>query len=394
MRVNLLFFFAVFIFSILPDIYILFRLLRRKLTLLGQILYLSVSVTITLLYIVAIDSIRQQATAEAMVSLLWLNFTYAMLYMPKFLYMAIAWLDHPIRHIRQWQRCNLFSIIGVSLALLYVVIVSYETIFERFNFTYPIVEIPIKSLPASYDGYKIVQLTDLHLGNLGSNEHQIEHIVTEVNKISPDLIVLTGDLVNNFSSEFAPYYSILSKLRAKDGIYSVMGNHDYGDYSPWESQEAKQANLREIRQAEARLGFHLLDNDHVILHHKGDSIALVGVENWGDPPFPQYGDLTQALQGVDPAMCKILLSHNPIHWSQEVVPQTDIALTLSGHTHGGQFEIGGHSLAESRYKQWKGLYKQADQYLYVSNGIGYVGMPTRLFSRPEVTTLILKSSPL
>lgn len=197
-----------------------------------------------------------------------------------------------------------------------------------------------------------------------------------------------GDLVNQQSHELDGFQEILSQLYAPDGVYSILGNHDYGSYYHWQSPKAEIANLDYLIRQQKAMGWKLLNNEHDILHHKGDSIALIGVENDGEPPFSQFADLPQAMQGTE-GMFQILLSHNPTHWRREVLPQSDISLMLAGHTHAMQGILFGHSLAELIYPEWRGMYYEGKRALYVNIGIGYVGLPFRFGAWPEITVLKL-----
>ena len=210
-----------------------------------------------------------------------------------------------------------------------------------------------------------------------------------VNAQNPDLIVFTGDLVNQQSHEIDGFQDILSQLHAPDGVYSILGNHDYGTYYRWKSRKAEIANLDYLIRQQKAMGWKLLNNEHDILYHKGDSIALIGVENDGEPPFSQFADLSHAMEGTE-GMFQILLSHNPTHWRREVLPASGIPLMLAGHTHAMQGILFGHSLAELIYPEWRGMYHEGNRALYVNIGIGYVGLPFRFGAWPEITVLTLR----
>jgi predicted MPP superfamily phosphohydrolase len=205
-------------------------------------------------------------------------------------------------------------------------------------------------------------------------------------------VIFTGDLVNNFSGELIGWDTVFLKIQARDK-YAVLGNHDYGDYSSWDSEELKQKNFDEIKEFYARINFRLLNNENEIFRIGNDSIAIIGVENWGTPPFSQYGDLQKALSGVESVSFKILLSHDPSQWDEEVSGHTDIAITFSGHTHGMQFGIETSwikwSPIQMKYPRWGGLYREENQYLYVNRGLGYVGFPGRIGMPPEITVITL-----
>jgi predicted MPP superfamily phosphohydrolase len=254
--------------------------------------------------------------------------------------------------------------------------------------------ISIASLPKSFEDLRIVQLSDIHLAGFYHHPWFIEDVVERVNALKPDVILFTGDMVHNFAEELEPFISTLKKLEAPLGKFAVLGNHDYGHYYNWETSFQEEANLEAVTQQIRASGFDLLLNENRILSLNGDSLYLLGVENWGKPPFPQQGDLTRAMEGVPEDGLKILMSHDPSHWDLQVREKEAIQLTLSGHTHGMQMgiELGNFRWSPSRwtYKQWGGLYKENGQYLYVNRGLGFTGFPGRVGIRPEITLLILK----
>ena len=262
-------------------------------------------------------------------------------------------------------------------------------IYGKEHFQVKEVSIQSADVPQGFDGYRIVQLSDIHAGSWTGNPEGLQKAVDKINALHPDLIVFTGDLVNNLATELDEFIPVLSQLKAKDGVYSVLGNHDYSLYIHWEDKNDQQANLDSLKSKEAAMGWTLLNNSHVKLYHNNDSIALIGVENSGNPPFPNYGDLKGAMQGTD-GMFKILLSHDPTHWRREVLPQTDIQLMLAGHTHAMQTKLFGFSPSRFVYPEHDGLYKENGQMLYVNIGLGYLMFPMRLGAWPEITLLTLE----
>ncbi len=254
--------------------------------------------------------------------------------------------------------------------------------------------VKIKALPDSFDGLTIVQISDFHLAGFYKHPSYIKKVVAMINKLEPDMLCFTGDLVHNFSEEVDPFTGILNELEAPMGKYAVLGNHDYGVYFKWDSKDKEDANLERVKAQYRASGFDLLLNEHRTIGLNGDSLEIIGVENWGKPPFPQKGELEKAMSGVDPDRIKILLSHDPSHWDLQVSNREDIHLTLSGHTHGMQFgiEIGKFRWSPSKwaYRQWAGLYHKNGQQLYVNRGLGYTGFPGRVGIRPEITLLTLQ----
>lgn len=251
------------------------------------------------------------------------------------------------------------------------------------------VQYSFAQLPRAFHGYRIVQISDLHLGTLSGKRDVVRRIVETVNAARPDVIVFTGDLVNTRAEELKEFENLLSHLCAPDGVISVMGNHDYLTYHPWPSEAAREENVRLLQESQRNMGWKLLLNDHVLLRRCGDSLAIVGVENDGRPPFPALGDLPRAQDGLSAECFKVLLSHDPSHWRRRVVPDTDIPLTLSGHTHGMQLKVGDFSPAAWFYPEWGGTYTAQGQTLHVSLGVGEVMLPFRLGAWPEINIITL-----
>lgn len=266
---------------------------------------------------------------------------------------------------------------------------------NRFQFRTIEESVVSQSIPTEFENYKIVQISDLHLGTAKNSKKKYLKMVDMINAQNADLVVFTGDLVNNFATELVGWDNILNKIKAKDGIYAVLGNHDYGDYVKWETPQDKQRNTRDIVDFFENLNWKLLRNERDTLIRANDTIIIAGVENWGHPPFPQYGDLKATLP-ENSNLPVLLLSHDPSHWDGEIKDYpADIFLTLSGHTHGFQFGIRSKSINLSpvtmRYEKWGGLYFENNKYLYVNIGAGTIGFPGRIGMRPEITVLTLKT---
>ncbi|GET29183.1 hypothetical protein SD074_13850 [Prolixibacter sp. SD074] len=266
---------------------------------------------------------------------------------------------------------------------------------NRYNYKLRRVRIPINGLPDEFKGLRIVQISDIHSGSFDDPE-AVSQGVAAVMEEKPDLILFTGDLVNGRATEIVPYMEVFKALKAPMGVYSVLGNHDYGDYVSWPSEEAKMKNLEQLKQHQADMGWRLLTNEHVLLERNSQQIALIGIENWGARGFTQYGDMKKAVSGLEKLdiSVKILMSHDPSQWDAQVRKDyQDINLTLSGHTHGMQFgiDIPGFkwSPVEYFYKEWAGLYQKEHQYLYVNRGYGFIGYQGRLGVLPEITSIEL-----
>lgn len=288
----------------------------------------------------------------------------------------------------------IIPLVGVFFGFLPFFVIVYAVFRAVYRFKVHQVVVKSDLLPQSFNGLRIVQISDLHLGSFNYRYHILQRAINTINNLKPDFIFFTGDLVNNYAWELNGWENVLKTLTAQQGKYSVLGNHDYGDYGKWESEEERRRNFADIKDFHDKIGFKLLLNEAEIIVNKGEKIAIVGVENWGNPPFKQYGDLQKALKGVDAIGFKILLSHDPSHWSEEVVDKTKIALTLSGHTHGMQAGINiknrEWSPIKYKYKHWAGLYRLGHQFLYVSRGLGWMGFPGRLGMRPEITFIELE----
>ncbi len=253
-------------------------------------------------------------------------------------------------------------------------------------------------LPEAFDGFKIAQISDLHLGTWTS-DRPLEEAIRHINDLKADVVLFTGDLVNYSTREAFRFEENLKKIKAPLGVYVTLGNHDYGNYVNWPSKAAKQKNMTELFDLYDRLGWNLLNNRHVKFENNGAQIALIGVENWGaHPRFPKRGDLKKATSGLDPDIFKLLMSHDPSHWDKVVLPENfDMDLTLSGHTHGFQFGIETKdfkwSPAQYMYKEWAGLYtdKDSGKQIYVNRGLGSIGYPGRIGILPEITLIELRS---
>lgn len=283
--------------------------------------------------------------------------------------------------------------IGIFIAAIPFLSILHGIAKGRFNYKVKSVKLFFKNLPDAFQGYKILQISDWHIGSFYAYQSKVSDAVDLINEQKADLILFTGDLVNNAADEVQPFISALSKLSAPDGVYSILGNHDYGEYVNWASEAEHEKNMLDLFEYERQCGFRLLKNDSVIIEKKGQQIGLAGVENWGLPPFSQYGNLEKALTGIKNLPFKILMSHDPSHWDAEVRTKSDVDLTLSGHTHGMQFGINIPGIKWSpvkwKYPRWSGLYKEAEQYLYVNVGIGYIGFPGRVGMYPEITVFEL-----
>ncbi|MCX2678746.1 metallophosphoesterase [Galbibacter sp. EGI 63066] len=288
----------------------------------------------------------------------------------------------------------------VSSLALGVAAVPFLSIFYgmyKGKYDYQVLKYTLEfdDLPDAFDGYTITQISDIHSGSF-DNKEKVKYVVDLINEQASDVLLFTGDMVNNLAREMHPWKEIFANLKAKDGKFSILGNHDYGDYAEWESEAAKAENLEELKQIQKEMDFDLLLNESRFLEKNGQRIALIGVENWGQGGFKKAGDLNKAIENIDANDFKILMSHDPSHWEYEVIDHPyHYHLTLSGHTHGMQFgvEIPGWfkwSPVKWRYKYWAGIYKEMGQYINVNRGLGFIGYSGRVGIWPEVSVIELK----
>jgi len=298
-------------------------------------------------------------------------------------------------NVHKISRLKFFSYIAVTFTVIPAVSFIYGMIKGAYKYRVHKVKVSASNIPSAFNGFKIVQLSDIHCGSFLDTEPLIKAF-NMVLEQKPDMILFTGDLVNNEASETEPHLEAFKMLKAPYGVFSSLGNHDYGDYKQWDSKEAKLKNLDTLKNVHQQSGWRLLMNEHLAIEKDGEKIGLLGVENWGGRDgFPKYGKMSEAYRGSEIYPFKILLSHDPSHWDLQVTEEyKDVDLTVSGHTHGMQFgiEIPGFkwSPVQYLYKQWAGLYKHDNQYLYVNRGLGFLGYPGRLGIWPEITVIELE----
>jgi len=292
------------------------------------------------------------------------------------------------------SRLKFLNYVALGMAALPFASFLYGMVKGAFDYKVHRQKVVLPNLPASFNGLKIVQISDIHSGSFVSTG-PLEEAVRIVNEQKADIVFFTGDLVNDRSEEVEPFMDVLKKITAPMGVYSTLGNHDYGDYVTWESPQAKIENLEELKRKHAQLGWKLMMNEHVALRRGDDAIALIGIENWGgNLNFPKYGDMKKAHAGTENYPVKLLLSHDPSHWEKQVRKEyKDVDITFSGHTHGFQFgiEIPGFKWSPSQYvyKEWAGLYTEENQHIYVNRGLGFLGYPGRVGILPEITVMEL-----
>ena len=326
---------------------------------------------------------------------------------------AFFFLLDDIRRVLLWTMQKLFSVTGAqympeengisrSVFLSWLGLGLGSSLFgtllfgfsNKYNYQIKKLKLSFSNLPNAFKGFKIVHISDIHSGSFNDTK-AVQHGVDLILQQQADIILFTGDLVNDRHDEMNEYISIFNQLQAPYGVYSTLGNHDYGDYIQWESKTAKIDNLEKLKQLQHDMGWKLLMNEHVILEKDDNKIALIGIENWSNKArFPKYGKLNEAYKGTEKIPFKILMSHDPSHWDAEVKPNyPDIDLTLSGHTHGMQFGVElpffKFSPVQWVYKQWAGLYEDDKQKINVNRGFGFIGYPGRVGILPEITVIEL-----
>ena len=293
------------------------------------------------------------------------------------------------------SRRKFISQIALGVAAIPFASLLYGMVQGRYNFRVLKYTLYFDDLPEAFDGYRISQISDIHSGSFDNHE-KVQYGIDLINEQKSDAVLFTGDLVNNRASEMDAWKEVFGRIEAKDGVYSVLGNHDYGDYVDWDSGEAKESNLESVKKVHAEIGWDLLLNEHRFVERNGQRIALVGVENWGAGGFKKKGDLDLAGSGVAKEDFKVLLSHDPSYWQEKIKSDPkNYQLTLSGHTHGMQFgiEIPGWfqwSPVQYRYQNWAGIYEEMGRTINVNRGFGYLAYPGRVGMWPEVSVIELR----
>ncbi|MFO7868806.1 MAG: metallophosphoesterase [Bacteroidales bacterium] len=310
----------------------------------------------------------------------------------------VLWIKRSIQHKKRVvlpARTNTIRVATLAITVLIVSAVLYGVVWGFSHYKVHYVDFAHPDIPTEFDGFTIAQISDTHLGTFGSIK-QVQKGLDVLQQQNPDMVVFTGDMVNNKSEEAERYISMFAHIKAPYGKFAVLGNHDYAHYAGNLTEQEQHHDVEKLRKIIGQMGFEILENEHRTIIQSADTIQLVGVENWGLKPFPQYGDLDKSMQETEKKMFTVLLSHDPSHWRHEIVEYVPpIELTLSGHTHGMQFgfEIGDTkwSPIQYRYSDWAGLFEYNNRYLYVNRGFGGIGFPARIGIRPEITVIRLQS---
>ena len=315
-------------------------------------------------------------------AVMWLLWAFFLCYVPKYL----GLLFYPLS---KWLACGVGALVAGSML--------WGTFITPRSIQVNEITIASERLPETFDGYRLVHFSDAHLGTYGSDTTIVSAFVDAINDLHPDAVCFTGDLVSRVSSEAAPHLAVLQRVQAPDGVFSILGNHDYDDYVPGITEAEKMADRKALCDMQTGMGWQLLNDEHRFLVRGNDSIAMIGTENYGDPPFPIYGSFSRAYPTLNDSLFKVCMQHNPYAWRATVLKDINIDLMLAGHTHAMQFMLSfmGHRWSPSawRYKEWGGLYSEGHQRLYVNIGLGMVGVPMRIGATPEITLITLKRKP-
>lgn len=334
------------------------------------------------------------ASNQMLTFIMWFLFIFYSFVTIKFVAFAIYSLSW-VKSLPEWGKKFVRFAAFASAAIL-AVILFFAVAVTPYRYEVNRVTIEFENLPKAFDGYTIAQFSDAHLGTYGDDTTFVAKYTQAINDLKADMICFTGDLVNRRTEEAKPFVPQLKRLHAPDGVFAILGNHDYDDYSDWETKKLKLADQQALRLLEEECGWTLVDNRHQFISHDGDSIAIIGTGNYGGSSKnnPDYGKLESSYPNLNDSCFKILLQHNPEVWQPMVVGKTNVDLTLAGHTHAMQimFNIFGHRLSPARlkFKQWGGLYNEGRQQLYVNIGMGMVGIPIRAGATPEITLITLK----
>ena len=399
------------LFLAIIDVYAFFGL-RASLFTVKPLVYSLIYATTTLLTIIGVivmvkafsnlpanQSFILNLTIGLTFSLIVAKLLFTTLFMVEDVLRGFLWLFQSAMNFRMTEfisRSYIWGLFSFSIGLVMLLLLNYGVLFGKYHYKVHHKILTFKNLPESFNGFKIAQLSDMHLGTF-DNMKKVKKGLKLLQMQNPDVIVFTGDMVNNKADEALIYIDAMKELSAPYGKYTIMGNHDYGDYVRWKNTAEKEQNEMHLAQLEKQMGFEWLNNMNVPLTKNGDTLHLAGVENWGLPPFPQHGNLKKALTGLSADDFVVLLSHDPTHWREEVLKiAPNVALTLSGHTHGMQFgfELGKYRWSPVKYKypDWADLHKSNNQYLYINRGFGHIGYPGRVGIRPEITIIELQKA--
>lgn len=378
----------------IPDTYFYLKLKDRNVRPIYILLHLIPPVFFTTIFLYVKFGMDNSQNFRVIVWIMWMYFVFLLIYIPKLIHILFFFL-HAV-YVKLFKRESIyFTVVRIVLSITVVIFMLISAYITPRNFDVTHVQVTIPDLPPAFDGYKIVQISDIHLGSWNYKFNKLQPVIKLINNQHADIIVFTGDMVNNLAGEADGWRPYFLQMKALGGKYAILGNHDYGDYTNWKSIVERNENRSAIKQHIRGFGFRLLLNEHVFLKKGTDSLELIGVENWGKTAASRYCDLNKAIGAKQASVPLILLSHDPNHWDAEVVAKKPVVLTLAGHTHASQLgiKLGKHMFSPVAilFKHWVGLYKENNQYLYVNRGIGYIGLPMMSIGvRPEITVIELK----
>lgn len=409
MRISIISALLLIVFAVCTDLYILSDIRRYCVAKFKQSAIRGYWITSVILWatILVILILPKRSPDDSILGLMWGLFAVLSIYFPKFLYVVCSLIGKLICRIGNLQK-NRGITVGAILGVFLFLMMWWGALVTRRQIDVTNVDIVSNRLPESFDGFKIVQFSDAHVGTWGNDTTFISALVDSINAQKPDMIVFTGDVVNRRSSEFDPFKPVFARLKAPHGVYAILGNHDYAGYIDWPHPGDDNKDVARLVSEMSSIGWKVMNNKSEFISNGKDSIALIGVENWGEPPFKKLGDIVKSyplagdtVHSLNDKNFKVLLTHNPMHWSQVATKISNIDLTLSGHTHAMQAEVklGDWKWSPSvfRYDTWGGLYTHksasgSPMHLYVNIGNGEVGFPARLMSaKPEITNLTLRS---
>jgi predicted MPP superfamily phosphohydrolase len=389
MRVYGIFIAFIIFLIIIPDIYIYLRFIRNRVRTSIAALHWVISAYFIIVSLSILFNINTILSPDTSYHFMIFITALGAVYIPKLVFVTFDLFFFLTK--KRWRK---IQYAGYILATIAFFAITYAVGWGKFNFQRREFTVTLDNLPDNFDGYKIVFFTDMHLGNFSGLQKRVKPLFDMMNRENADLIVFTGDMVNNFASEFDGWEPYFLNLKSKDGKIAILGNHDYSVYYNWKSNDLRSANQQGILDGIRKLGFNLLLNQSVTIGKECDTIAIVGTENWGRAPHPQYADLEKAMKDTETIPLKILLTHDPDYWEEFIVGKEKIPLTLAGHTHGAQIGVDWGfiklSPAQLRINFWDGIYKINDQYLIVSRGVGNAGVPARLGMSPEYVVITLR----
>lgn len=374
---------------VLPDLYLYNRFMRNRTNHSTSILHGIISIYFIIVSLAIMLNINNIYSTDTSYRLIMFITVLGAVYIPKLIFCTFDLLFFLTK--KRWRWIQRLGYVAAFIAILSIL---HSVAYERFNFKKRDVAIEIENLPSAFENYKIIQISDMHLGSFGLSQKRLIPLMDSINAQNPDLIVFTGDMINNFATECNNWSEIFNRLNSSTNKLAVLGNHDYSIYFKWENEDLRSMNSMAVRQKIRDFGFKLLLNESQIIHKENDSIAIIGIGNWGRRPSSRHADIDKAIIGTQNIDTKILLSHDPTFWKDSICGIYDIDLTLSGHTHAAQtgIDLGKWKISPAKilFEYWDGLYEHNNQKLLVSRGIGCVGIPARIGMGPLYEVITLK----